>query len=127
LPAPDSGYLALETAYIKPSNDVEKSIAIIWQQVLKVEKIGIHDNFFELGGHSLLLLQVHSQLREVLPTDLLVLDLFRYPTISSLAEFITQGNDHQSSSSHQTETRTQPLKKGKSRIKKLLKISKGTK
>ena len=127
LPAADGFSLELETAYIKPRNDLEKSIAMIWQQVLKVEKVGIHDNFFELGGHSLLLVQVHSQLHEIFKTNLLVLDLFRYPTISSLAEFINQVNNNKPSYSDQTEARTQQLKDGKARIKQFLKISKGIK
>ncbi len=127
LPAPDGSYLKLETAYIKPSSNLEKSIANIWQQVLKLEKVGIHDNFFELGAHSLLLVRVHSQLHEIFQTNLSVLDLFRYPTISSLAEFINRANNNKSSYSERAEARTQQLNDGKARIKQFLKMSKRVK
>jgi amino acid adenylation domain-containing protein len=127
LPAPDNLHPELETTYIKPRNHLEITIATVWQKVLKVKNIGIHHNFFELGGHSLLLLQIHSQLCEILQTDLLILDLFRYPTISSLAEFISRANTNELSGSYQTDTRTQQLEEGKARIKQFLKISKTVK
>jgi len=48
--------------------------------------VGIHDNFFDLGGHSLLLAKVHARLRDALARDLSLVDLFKNPTIASLAE-----------------------------------------
>ena len=48
-PRPD-----LSSDYVVPGNPTEETIAGIWQELLGVEKVGIHDNFFELGGHSLL-------------------------------------------------------------------------
>ncbi|WP_375476969.1 amino acid adenylation domain-containing protein [uncultured Nostoc sp.] len=127
LPIPDNLRPQLETTYIKPQNDLETSIAMVWQKTLKIEKVGINDNFFELGGHSLLMVQVHSQLREIFQKDLLILDLFRYPTISSLAEFINLANSKQSSNSYQTDVRTQQLQEGKTRMKQFLKVSKRVK
>ncbi|AFY44054.1 non-ribosomal peptide synthetase [Nostoc sp. PCC 7107] len=90
LPAPDTARPELTAAYQPPQTEVEQTITQIWQTVLQLEKVGIHDNFFELGGHSLLLVQVHSKLRETFSKDLAVLDLFRYPTINSLANYLTQ-------------------------------------
>src|SRR6185369_3765306 len=49
-------------------------------------KVGLDDNFFDLGGHSLLLVQVHARLREELGLELSAIDLFKYPTIGSLAQ-----------------------------------------
>ncbi len=88
LPMPDVLRPELEVAYVVPQTEVEKIIASVWQKALNLQKIGIHDNFFEIGGHSLLLVRVHSQLQEILKAELSTLDLFRYPTISSLAEFL---------------------------------------
>ncbi|MDM9379457.1 amino acid adenylation domain-containing protein [Chlorogloeopsis sp. ULAP01] len=90
LPAPDIARPELADAYQPPQTEVEQTIAQIWQQVLRLENVGIHDNFFELGGHSLLLVQVNSKLRELFTKNLAVLDLFRYPTINSLANYLTQ-------------------------------------
>src|SRR6185369_12920090 len=47
-------------------------------------------NFFDLGGHSLLLAQLHVRLNELFDNALTVIDLFRYPTISSLAEYLNE-------------------------------------
>ncbi|MBD2298129.1 non-ribosomal peptide synthetase [Nostoc sp. FACHB-190] len=90
LPAPDTNRPELADAYQPPQTEVEQTIAQIWQTVLQLENVGIHDNFFELGGHSLLLVQVHSKLCETFSKKLAVLDLFRYPTINSLANYLTQ-------------------------------------
>jgi acyl-coenzyme A synthetase/AMP-(fatty) acid ligase len=76
-------------AYAPPTSDVERALAQIWQDTLKVEKVGVGDSFFELGGHSLLLLEVQSKLKEVFNSDVLVVDLFKYTTISSLASYLS--------------------------------------
>ncbi|HEX8903229.1 MAG TPA: phosphopantetheine-binding protein, partial [Longimicrobiaceae bacterium] len=54
------------------------------------QEIGVHDNFFDLGGTSMLLYRVYSRLRE-LRGDLKVVDLFRYPTVEELAQFLEPG------------------------------------
>jgi amino acid adenylation domain-containing protein len=127
LPKTDNFSRELETKYIRPQNDLEKSIATIWQKALKVEKVGIHDNFFELGGHSLLMVQVHSQLRKIYQQDLTIIELFRYPTISSLAKFISRANNDDLTNIAQAKVRTQQLDDGKARMKQFLKKSKGIK
>ncbi len=84
-------HLEEKITYIAPQSAEERAIAIIWQAVLSVEKVGIHDNFFDLGGHSLLLVRVYSQLQTVFDQkDLSMMDLFIYPTISSLARYLNQ-------------------------------------
>jgi acyl transferase domain-containing protein/acyl carrier protein len=80
----------LQSAYVAPSNEMEETIATIWQQLLGAERVGIHDNFFELGGHSLLAVQVTSRLREVFQVELpLKTILFDAPTVAGLATVIT--------------------------------------
>ncbi|MEH2283675.1 MAG: amino acid adenylation domain-containing protein [Nostoc sp.] len=95
LKAPDTARPELEAVYQPPQTEVEQTIADIWQKLLQVEHVGIYDNFFELGGHSLLLVQVNSKLRDKFQKDLSVLDLFRYPTINSLASYLNQVNNQQ--------------------------------
>lgn len=119
LPAPETLRPELEVAYVMPQTEIEQAIATIWQKALNVEKIGIHDNFFELGGHSLLMVKVHTQLHEIFKTDLLLLDLFRYPTISSLAEFFTQAKN-KTSSLNETHIQIEKISAGKSQQKKRL-------
>jgi amino acid adenylation domain-containing protein len=75
---------------ILPQTKLEQAIAALWQQALNLDSIGLHDNFFDLGGHSLLLVRVQSQLMEQLGQNLSLLDLFRYPTLHSLAQHLSQ-------------------------------------
>lgn len=80
----------LATNYEPPKTEIEQAIAQIWQQLLQLEKVGINDNFFDIGGHSLLLVQLHAKLREIFPVDIAITHLFEYPTIASLAQYLTK-------------------------------------
>ena len=70
--------------YQAPATDTEIMLANIWQELLGLDRIGVHDNFFELGGHSLLGMRVISAIRRKLETELAIKDLFLYPTIAEL-------------------------------------------
>ena len=71
---------------------LQQEVTAIWQAALEMNQIDIHDNFFELGGHSLLLIRVHHQLQPLvearLQKTLAVVDLFRYPTIHALCDYL---------------------------------------
>ncbi|WP_442937635.1 non-ribosomal peptide synthetase [Nostoc sp.] len=116
LPKPDNLRPELETAYVLPRNEMEHVIADIWQKILKVEKVGIQDNFFDLGGHSLNVLQVYSKLRELYKADLVITDLFKYPTISSIARYFNQEEDD--NFAIQSNELNDQLEAGKARLKK---------
>ncbi len=75
--------------YVEPRSDTEKAICQIWQDVLQVEKVGCLDVFFDLGGHSLLILQVQDRLRRTFGRDVPLVDLFKNPTVISLAKYLT--------------------------------------
>ncbi|MEH2268243.1 MAG: amino acid adenylation domain-containing protein [Nostoc sp.] len=87
LPAPDLG-IEIADKFVAPRNPIEEALALIWSQVLRLEKIGIHNNFFELGGHSLLATQVISRLPEALGISLPLRSLFESPTVAQLSEVI---------------------------------------
>ena len=91
LPSPEGRRVELECGFVAPRTQLEQQIARVWQEVLGVETVGVHDNFFDLGGHSLSMVRVHGRLCEALKADLSVTDLFRYPTVSSLATFLSPG------------------------------------
>ncbi|MEH1793156.1 amino acid adenylation domain-containing protein [Nostoc sp.] len=74
--------------YVMPNTEVERIIAGIWQKALVVEKVGIYNNFFELGGHSLLLVKINQQLQEEFGLELSIVDMFNYPTIHSLSQYL---------------------------------------
>jgi amino acid adenylation domain-containing protein len=90
LPAPEGLRPKLAAAYVQPQNETEQIISAIWQEALQIEKVGIHDNFFDLGGHSLLMVRVNRRLQEAFGREISMIDLFKYPTIIALSEFLTQ-------------------------------------
>jgi amino acid adenylation domain-containing protein len=71
-----------------PSDDCERELVAIWQEVLEVPNIGIDDDFFELGGDSLQALKVFLELEARLGCSLSPTNLVHAPTIARLAEFI---------------------------------------
>ena len=101
LPAPDQILVETQTVYVAPTNDLEQQIAEIWQRLLNVPQVGLNDNFFDLGGHSLLTVQAHRQLKEVVDKEISITDMFRFPTIRSLADYLnaddgSNGSEHRS-------------------------------
>ncbi|MEM9008074.1 MAG: amino acid adenylation domain-containing protein, partial [Cyanobacteria bacterium P01_F01_bin.86] len=90
LPLPDITRPDLEESFVAPRTPVEASLAGIWADVLRLERVGIHDNFFELGGHSLLVTQVVSRLRDAFEVDLSLSDFFEAPTVADVAVLVAQ-------------------------------------
>ncbi len=91
LPAPEAGRPRLDSDYAAPRTAHEKALAAVWQEVLGRERIGLHDNFFELGGSSLLLVEIESRLREVFGREIPFVQIFRNPTLHSLAQALEGG------------------------------------
>jgi natural product biosynthesis luciferase-like monooxygenase protein len=92
LPAPDAAAPVAAAEYVAPTSDLESQIAEVWKDVLKLATVGTRDNFFDLGGHSLLAVQAHRRLKDALQRDLSITDIFRFPTIQSLATYLTEGS-----------------------------------
>jgi non-ribosomal peptide synthetase component F len=78
-------------SYSAPTNEAERVIAAVWQELFGVERVSLDDNFFELGGHSLLLVRAHAQLKERLQVDLPIVALLQFPTIRALARHLSGG------------------------------------
>jgi acyl carrier protein len=92
LPIPDSERPELSSVYIAPRSTIEREIAAVWQEVLAIEKVGVNDNFFDLGGHSLQAARVHEKLRTKFEKNLLLFELFQFPTVAAMAKYIS--NDY---------------------------------
>ncbi|PLZ87997.1 non-ribosomal peptide synthase, partial [Fischerella thermalis CCMEE 5196] len=90
LPKPNNLLSITTNNFIPPQTQIEQTIADIWQQLLGRENLSIHDNFFDLGGHSLLIVRMQGQLTLKLKQNISLVDLFRYPSINSLAKHLTQ-------------------------------------
>ncbi|OIN52221.1 non-ribosomal peptide synthase/polyketide synthase [Pseudomonas azotoformans] len=87
LPALEIGQLHSQD-YLAPRNELETTLADIWAEVLKVERVGVQDNFFELGGHSLLATQIASRVQKTLQRDVPLRAMFECSTVAELAEYI---------------------------------------
>ncbi|MGH9363611.1 MAG: phosphopantetheine-binding protein, partial [Thermoanaerobaculia bacterium] len=78
---------SLPTAFVPPSNGVERQLAEIFQAALGIEQVGVHDNFFDLGGDSIMGIQVVARATEAglqLSPD----QLFEHQTIAELAALV---------------------------------------
>lgn len=83
----------LGNSYEAPQNEIEAKLAVIWEQLFGIKKVGIDDNFFELGGDSLkatiLTAEVHKELNVVIPLK----EVFSRATIRELAKTIKDAVD----------------------------------
>lgn len=97
LPAPSAERSDSGSTYVQPQTQLEQTIAAVWQEVLGVEQVGIQDNFFDLGGHSLLLAKAQARLQEITGKEIQIVEMFRSPTVSTLAEYLSQEHDGRTS------------------------------
>ncbi|MCW5326624.1 non-ribosomal peptide synthase/polyketide synthase [Pseudomonas aeruginosa] len=88
LPLPDAS--AVRDAHVAPEGELERAMAAIWSEVLKLGHIGRDDNFFELGGHSLLVTQVVSRVRRRLDLQVPLRTLFEHSTLRAYAQAVAQ-------------------------------------
>jgi amino acid adenylation domain-containing protein/non-ribosomal peptide synthase protein (TIGR01720 family) len=80
-PRPDLG-----TPYHAPSTETERRIARIWQDVLRIERIGARDDLYAMGAHSLLAVQIIARVRDAFGVEVSIRDIFDAPTVAGLAE-----------------------------------------
>ncbi|MGH8782250.1 amino acid adenylation domain-containing protein, partial [Paraburkholderia sp.] len=83
LPAPEER--AAAAPYVAPRDATEAALAMIWQQVLGVERVGAQDDFFLLGGHSLLAVRVISAIRATFGHAPTLRAVFEQPVLADLA------------------------------------------
>ncbi|MGB8509398.1 MAG: amino acid adenylation domain-containing protein [Pyrinomonadaceae bacterium] len=93
LPAPETVRTQQERAFVAPATPLEKMLADIWMEVLRVERVGVHDNFFELGGDSIRSVQIRAKAQSS-GIQLSVQQLFKHQTLRDLAAALAaQGSD----------------------------------
>jgi enterobactin synthetase component F len=74
--------------YVEPVTPNEKKLAALWQQILQVERVGLHDNFFDLGGDSLNAAEMAALFPAWFQTELELGTLFEAPTVGALSKVI---------------------------------------
>jgi amino acid adenylation domain-containing protein len=90
LPHPDQSRPELGQMFVAPRTAVEKILAEIWRELLKLNRIGVHDNFFDMGGHSLLATQVVSRILRSLHVEVPLRRMFEAPTVEQMAAVVTE-------------------------------------
>jgi acyl-coenzyme A synthetase/AMP-(fatty) acid ligase/acyl carrier protein len=114
LPAPETDATWLEPG-VSPRSQLERTVASVWEEVLQRKNIGVEQNFFELGGTSFKALEVLRRMEQTFHRRILVNDLFKYTTISSLARFLADEDDG-STSVRQARSRAETQKRALERI-----------
>jgi len=79
--------------FVAPRTPAEYVLAGIWQDLLRVEQIGIRDDFFELGGNSLLAVRLQALVERRLGRRVPVASIFQAPTVDEYAELLIAGTD----------------------------------
>ena len=75
----------LRQEYIAPGNDIERRLAEMWRQTLRIDRVGVRDSFFELGGDSVLAAQLLASAHRAFGVELDLREAFKAFTIESLA------------------------------------------
>lgn len=78
----------LDTDYVEPRNDIERTLAGYWQDLLGVARVGVEDSFFDLGGHSLIAVRLFAMVKKAYRVDFPISILFEAPTIAACARLI---------------------------------------
>jgi acyl transferase domain-containing protein/SAM-dependent methyltransferase/acyl carrier protein len=76
----------LHVEYTAPSTEEECLIARQWQEILGLDRVGVHDSFLDLGGDSLTFVQVATRLRNELGVNVSVRKLLQDPTVYAIAQ-----------------------------------------
>jgi aryl carrier-like protein len=79
---------ALQNAYVAPRDELEESVAKLWESMLGITQVGVHDNFFELGGNSLVGIKLIARVREQFGVPVPAVTLYEGPTVEALAKLL---------------------------------------
>jgi amino acid adenylation domain-containing protein len=87
LPAPEA---AVGDEYTAPGTEVEKAVAQLWADILKIDKdtVSVNANFFQLGGHSLKATVLAMRLHKKFNVKISLADIFKTPVLKHLARYI---------------------------------------
>ncbi len=86
LPEPSHARREVHTDYAEPTEDIQRELTHIWEDILQFNSLGIDDNFFEIGGHSLTAMQIINRIRTKYNTNIPIGMIFGFPTIRLLSQ-----------------------------------------
>jgi polyketide synthase PksN/surfactin family lipopeptide synthetase A len=71
-------------------SEIERKLAQIWGENLGFGEIDVYDGYYELGGDSIIGIKIVTKVSEMLQIPLSVVDLLKYQTIESLAQYLEE-------------------------------------
>ncbi|MDR7092355.1 type I polyketide synthase [Hydrogenophaga laconesensis] len=80
----------LDSDYVEPRNDVERTLVGFWEELLGVNQVGVEDSFFDLGGHSLIAVRLFAMVKKAYRVEFPISVLFEAPTIALCAGMIRE-------------------------------------
>jgi len=75
----------LDSEFVAPRDDIERTLVEIWQEVLGIQGVGVRDSFFDLGGHSLMAVRLFAKIKRTFSVDYPISVLFDAPTVEQCA------------------------------------------
>jgi len=75
----------IESANAASEIGLEWTLAALWAEVLRLDRVGMRDNFFDLGGSSILIQTLRVKLEALIGRKVPITDLYEFPTVSALA------------------------------------------
>ena len=91
VPAPDD--LVSPAARVAPTNEIERRMAALWEEMLGLPPFGIHTDLFAVGGDSLLAIRAAARIQSVFGARVSVRDVFAHPTVAGLSLVVQNLND----------------------------------
>ncbi|PCJ49786.1 MAG: polyketide synthase [Gammaproteobacteria bacterium] len=80
----------LDSDYVEPRDDIEKTLVGFWEDLLGVDQVGVEDSFFDLGGHSLVAVRLFAKIQQTYEVDYPISILFEAPTIAACANMLRE-------------------------------------
>lgn len=96
LPEPGNDRPDTEEPYLAPRTPMELTLCGIWEDLLKINPVGVRDDFFDLGGHSLLAVRLMAQIDKAAGRSLPLATLFEGATVEKLALRLTDASEGES-------------------------------
>ncbi|CAK7016042.1 amino acid adenylation domain-containing protein [Tissierella carlieri] len=73
---------------ILPKSEIEKKVALIWEQILEMKITNINSNFFELGGNSINLIKLISYIYREFNIQISVKDIMSMLTVREISYYL---------------------------------------
>jgi tyrocidine synthetase-3 len=83
----------IRSTYVEPESELQRSMANIWGEVLKIHRVGITDDYFSLGGDSIKAIKLIYEINARLNCNLQLADIYTNKTVESLCSLVVPGNE----------------------------------